>query len=83
VAGLLFCAAQGARDSKLNNQDQRTGVDIVRRAVQAPARQIVQNAGEDGSLVVGKLLENASYNWASMPRATNTKTWLELVLSIR
>jgi chaperonin GroEL len=35
----------------------------VRRAIQVPARQIVQNAGEDGSLVAGKLLENASYNW--------------------
>jgi chaperonin GroEL (HSP60 family) len=33
----------------------------VRRAIQAPARQIVQNAGEDGSLVVGKLLEKADY----------------------
>ena len=35
----------------------------MRRAVQVPARQIVQNAGEDGSLVVGKLMENSSYNW--------------------
>jgi chaperonin GroEL len=43
--------------------DQRAGVDIVRRAIQVPARQIVQNAGEDGSLVVGKLLENGTYNW--------------------
>jgi chaperonin GroEL len=45
------------------NPDQKAGVDIVRRAVQVPARQIVQNAGEDGSLVVGKLLENGNYNW--------------------
>jgi chaperonin GroEL len=45
------------------NADQRAGVDIVRRAIQVPARQIVQNAGEDGSLVVGKLLENESYSW--------------------
>src|SRR5579871_18024 len=48
---------------KVHNDDQRTGVDIVRRAIQVPARQIVQNAGEDGSLVVGKLLENLTYNW--------------------
>jgi chaperonin GroEL len=48
---------------KPSNADQKAGVDIVRRAVQVPARQIVQNAGEDGSLVVGKLLENTSYNW--------------------
>ncbi|MFN5666299.1 TCP-1/cpn60 chaperonin family protein, partial [Bradyrhizobium sp.] len=39
------------------------GVDIVRRAIQVPARQIIQNAGEDGSLVVGKLLESSSYSW--------------------
>ncbi len=46
-----------------SNPDQKAGVDIVRRAIQVPARQIVQNAGEDGSLVVGKLLENGDYNW--------------------
>ncbi|GGG27743.1 chaperonin GroEL [Chelatococcus composti] len=43
------------------NDDQRTGIDIVRRAIQAPARQIALNAGEDGSLVVGKVLENSDY----------------------
>jgi chaperonin GroEL len=46
-----------------SNPDQKAGIDIVRRAIQVPARQIVQNAGEDGSLVVGKLLENGDYNW--------------------
>ncbi len=46
-----------------SNPDQKAGVDIVRRAIQVPARQIVQNAGEDGSLVVGKLLENDKYAW--------------------
>src|ERR1700757_245699 len=51
--------------SESNQTDQKAGVDIVRRAVQVPARQIVQNAGEDGSLVVGKLLENGNYNWSS------------------
>jgi chaperonin GroEL len=45
------------------NDDQKTGVEIVRRALQAPARQIVANAGEDASLVVGKLLESPEYNW--------------------
>ena len=50
---------------KLNpaNEDQKAGIDIVRRAIQAPARQIVTNAGEDGSLVVGRLLENSQYSW--------------------
>ena len=45
------------------NPDQRAGVEIVRRAIQAPARQIAQNAGDDGSVVVGKLLERTDYNW--------------------
>ncbi len=50
---------------KLNpsNPDQKAGVNIVRRAIQVPARQIVENAGEDGSVVVGKLLEHNDYNW--------------------
>ncbi len=48
---------------RTGNADQKAGVDIVRRAIQVPARQIVQNAGEDGSLIVGKLLENGNYNW--------------------
>jgi chaperonin GroEL len=48
---------------KVDNEDQKTGVNIIRRALQAPARQIAQNAGEDGSVIVGKILENESYNW--------------------
>src|ERR1700757_839691 len=39
------------------NDDQKVGIDIVRRALHAPARQIFANAGEDGSIIVGKLLE--------------------------
>jgi chaperonin GroEL len=45
------------------NADQKAGVEIVRRAIQSPARQIAQNAGDDGSVVVGKLLEKTDYNW--------------------
>ena len=43
------------------NDDQKIGVGIVRRALQAPARQIVQNAGEDESIVVGKILDDDKY----------------------
>jgi chaperonin GroEL len=43
------------------NPDQKTGVDIVRKAIQAPARQIASNAGEDGSLIVGRILEKNTY----------------------
>ena len=45
------------------NDDQRTGIEIVRRAIAAPARQIVENAGGDGAVVVGKLLEASDYAW--------------------
>ncbi|MBB3659827.1 chaperonin GroEL [Rhizobium sp. BK650] len=47
------------------NDDQRVGVDIVRRAIESPARQIAENAGAEGSVVVGKLREKAdfSYGW--------------------
>ncbi|KRE11550.1 molecular chaperone GroEL [Bosea sp. Root483D1] len=45
------------------NDDQRTGVEIVRKAITAPARQIVENAGGDGAVVVGKLLEASDYAW--------------------
>ncbi|PNG25558.1 chaperonin GroEL [Methylocella silvestris] len=41
--------------------DQKTGVDIVRKAIQTPARQIVDNSGGDGAVVVGKLIENNDY----------------------
>jgi chaperonin GroEL len=45
------------------NEDQRTGIRIVRKALEAPARQIASNAGEDGSVIVGKVLENSNYDW--------------------
>ena len=45
------------------NADQKAGIEIVRRAIQVPARQIAVNAGEDGSLIVGRLLEKDEYGW--------------------
>ena len=62
--GVALLRALNALNSvNTDNADQKAGIDIVRRAIQVPARQIVQNAGEDGSLVVGKLLEKGDYNW--------------------
>jgi len=57
----LLRAAKALESLNPDNPDQRTGVDIVRRAIQAPAKQIALNAGEDGSVIVGKLLESADY----------------------
>jgi chaperonin GroEL len=48
---------------KVENSDQKTGVAIVRKAVQTPARQIVDNSGGDGAVVVGKLLEAKEYSY--------------------
>ena len=61
--GIALLQAITALD-KLNpeNNDQRVGISIVRRALQAPARQIAENAGFDGSVVVGKLLEQDDPN---------------------
>jgi chaperonin GroEL len=46
---------------KVENDDQKTGIDIVRKALSTPARQIAVNAGEDGSIVVGKISDNDTY----------------------
>jgi chaperonin GroEL len=45
------------------NADQRVGVDIVRRAIEAPVRQIAENAGAEGSVIVGKLREKSEFSW--------------------
>jgi chaperonin GroEL len=59
---LLF-AAKSLAKLKPANDDQKVGIDIVRRALQTPVRQIAENAGVDGSIVVGKLLDKNDANW--------------------
>ena len=59
----LIYAARGLDKLTTANNDQQVGIDIVRRAISAPARQIANNAGEDGSVVVGKLLESKDKVW--------------------
>jgi chaperonin GroEL len=51
--------------AKLNveSDDQRVGIEIVRKAVQMPLRQIAENAGEDGAVISGKILDKSEYNW--------------------
>ncbi len=58
----LLYATRALKKLEPVNDDQRVGIDIVRRAIQAPVRQIVENAGEDGAVVVGKLLEQKDNN---------------------
>ncbi|MBB2970309.1 chaperonin GroEL [Mesorhizobium sp. RMAD-H1] len=61
----LLRAAKALDNLAVANEDQRVGVEIVRRAIEAPARQIAENAGAEGSIVVGKLRENPefAYGW--------------------
>ncbi|TPG46474.1 chaperonin GroEL [Roseomonas nepalensis] len=61
--GGVALARAGSVLAALNpaNSDQRFGIEIVRRAVRTPLRQIAENAGEDGAVVAGKVLENADY----------------------
>ncbi|WP_291820508.1 chaperonin GroEL [Bosea sp. (in: a-proteobacteria)] len=62
--GVALLRAVKALDGlKAGNDDQKTGIEIVRKAITAPARQIVENAGDDGAVVVGKLLESKDYAW--------------------
>jgi chaperonin GroEL len=60
-AALLY-ATRALANLKGDNHDQQVGIDIVRKAIQAPARQIAENAGSDGAVIVGKLLEGKSAN---------------------
>ncbi len=57
----LLRSVEAIKRVKTQNEDQKHGVEIVRKAIQAPARQIAQNAGADGSVVVGKILEKDQY----------------------
>jgi chaperonin GroEL len=58
----LLYAAKALESVKTANSDQKAGLEIVRKALQTPVRQIVENAGVDGAVVVGKLLERGDVN---------------------
>ena len=68
----LLRALKALEAVKPANDDQKTGIEIVRRALQVPARQIAQNAGEDGSVVVGKVLETSDYAAGCNARRAST-----------
>ena len=59
----LLRASEALKKVRTANEDQKHGVEIVRKALSAPARQIAVNAGEDGSVIVGKILENSTYGF--------------------
>jgi chaperonin GroEL len=59
----LLYAIKSLEKVKYDNDDQKVGIDIIRRALQAPVRQIAENAGVDGAVIAGKLLEGKQANW--------------------
>jgi chaperonin GroEL len=74
----LLRAVEVLQGLKPDNDDQKTGIDIVRRAIQAPARLIAENAGDDGSVVVGKILEKSDYTFGY---DAQTGTYVDLMTS--
>jgi len=59
----LLYALRAIEKVRVSNDDQRRGVDIVRRALEAPIRQIAENAGVDGSVIVGRLMDQKDTNY--------------------
>ncbi len=60
--GVALARASKVLDGlKADNNDQMTGIEIIRRAIQVPLRQIAENAGEDGAVIAGKVLDNGEY----------------------
>ena len=59
----LARASQVLRKLKADNEDQRVGIEIVRKAALSPMRLIASNGGEDGAVISGKTLENAEYSY--------------------
>jgi len=59
----LLRAAKALDGVQAENEDQKHGIEIVRRAIEAPVRQIAENAGAEGSIIVGKLREKPEFGW--------------------
>ena len=70
----LLYAAKALDRLKPGNDDQKVGIDIVRKALAWPAKQIVINAGADGSIVAGKLVEKNDPNWGYDAQNDSTST---------
>jgi chaperonin GroEL len=59
----LLRASKALANLQVSNEDQKAGVNIVRKAIQMPARVIAANAGEDGAVIAGKILDDGNYNY--------------------
>ncbi len=76
-AALLY-STKALEGLKGDNRDQEVGIDIIRRAIQAPVRQIVENAGVEGSVVVGRMLDQKDANFGYNAQ---TNEYVDLVKS--
>ena len=76
-AAARLCSTPSVRSTSCarRNDDQKAGIEIVRRALQAPVRQIAENAGEDGSIVVGKMLDQKDANFGFDAQKASMSTW--------
>ena len=59
----LLRSVEALKRLKVENDDQKHGIEIVRKAIQSPARQIAENAGADGSIVIGKIADKNDANY--------------------
>src|SRR5690242_14531440 len=59
----LLYATKALGRLKPENDDQKVGIDIIRRSLQAPLRQIAENAGAEASIIIGRLLDKGDANW--------------------
>ena len=80
---LLYAGRAITGMNAAENSDQRHGFEIVRKALEAPLRQIAENAGAEGSIVIGRLLESNDPDGASMPRPASMSIWSPPASSIR
>jgi chaperonin GroEL len=72
----LLRASKALDGMEGDNADQKQGIAIIRRALQAPIRQIAENSGVEGSIVVGRIMATrAARRSASTPRRKSTATW--------
>ena len=72
----LVRASQNLANVKADNHDQQVGIDIIKRAIQTPLKQIAENAGQDGAVVAGEVLRTATYEYGY---DAQTDTYKDLV----
>ena len=59
----LLRSSEALNNLKASNEDQQVGINIIKRALHAPCRQIAENAGQDGAVISGKILEKPDFNY--------------------